>query len=382
MPITWRNIDTPNLRDSIALAAQARRGIADGLGGIGDVLQGRISKIKADETEQRENSLARAQNLISSISSTEGAEQALNNDLIGSLGLRDAEAAAARSALDSRLSQLTGREYQAVDRANALSDRQLRLDDRTEDRANMKEDRKLRKADRKRMLEKEASEAALGDALRNAISKRNQNLKGVTDASKITPLSVEIAPFLADAPEGTTAGQIGNLIRNVGAFDDIDGFNRLQSQARQMNAYENAVSNALQGAQIREQLNALPKVPTGEVSGAEILNTVGKENKQPLVTDWGWLWGTQSSGDIAGGLQKAIEEVGDSQAVLEAFRNDPRVLEAVIDEGGLGSLFDTVDFDKLTTRAKGYKAKREGVTQQRQALAAELAKLGVKQPTF
>lgn len=404
-PITWRNINSPSLRDSVSMNAQASNNILQGLGGIADIFRDRESDIKADEAKSKRDALNSALNNISSIGSVDEVRNALNNNLVGQLGLGDENALAARSALENRLSQLqssqianqqfddsqiargerdlvnqmqlaiaNGNLNEARSIAGQLTSGGQYAGDITE-AANRQEDRQFR-------LQQQRNEQALGDSLRNAIAQRNQNLENVTDPSQINPLSVDAAQFIADAPQGVTASQIGNLIRNVGAFDAIDGFNQLKDRADATNAYQAAVSNAVQSGQVREQLNSLPKVSNEQLSGAEIIGALERESKQPLITDWNWLPATQDRGQIAKGLQKAVEEVGDSQAVLEAFRNDPQVLEAMAEDGGLGSWADNIDFDKLTTRARGFKRKNDDLRTQRQSLAAELAKFGVAPPKF
>ena len=124
-PITWRNVEAPDLRGAASMLQLANNGFNSGFDKLNQVLQSEQATAEANWKVQRDNN---TQAFLDSINQYRTAEEFQAAQQSGALGqLRSQfgnqiDRAAIRTAEDGRLATLQGRDVQAINYGNTMTD--------------------------------------------------------------------------------------------------------------------------------------------------------------------------------------------------------------------------------------------------------------------
>lgn len=124
-PITWQNVNAPSLSDSIRPIEQAQRSIGASFDSLGNLLKQREATDTANWNQTKDNN---TQEFLNQLYAVQGADnfkklqQSGELDRLISANGAQIDRAAARSALDGRLSTLQGRDVQEITYNNTMLD--------------------------------------------------------------------------------------------------------------------------------------------------------------------------------------------------------------------------------------------------------------------
>lgn len=124
-PITWRNVEAPDLRGAAAMLGQAQASLNSGFGHINDVLKNERATADANWSQIRDNNTQTFLDSIAQYRTAEdfqAAQQAGALDQLRSQFGPQIDRAAVRAAEDGRLATLQGRDVQAINYGNTMTD--------------------------------------------------------------------------------------------------------------------------------------------------------------------------------------------------------------------------------------------------------------------
>ena len=124
-PITWRNVEAPDLRGAAAMLGQAQASLNSGFGHINDVLKNERATADANWSQIRDNNTQTFLDSIAQYRTAEdfqAAQQAGALDQLRSQFGPQIDRAAIRAAEDGRLATLQGRDVQAINYGNTMTD--------------------------------------------------------------------------------------------------------------------------------------------------------------------------------------------------------------------------------------------------------------------
>ena len=123
MAITWRDLAAPSFRDTGLLMGQAQQGFNSGFDQLNNVLKREQDTAEANWKVQRDNNTQAFLNSINQYRTPEEYQAALTSGALdpSKFGAQ-IDQAAVRPALDGRLAILQGRDVQAINYSNTMTD--------------------------------------------------------------------------------------------------------------------------------------------------------------------------------------------------------------------------------------------------------------------